>query len=167
MAICATCKAEISVYERRCRSCGAEVLRDTNSLLANAPTNLELALARFVHLLALPGMLILGLLFDVAFDKVGLLALVPLNLLVPVLYWLICLKSRFVRSHGKEVLSFQLLWTIAIYAVWYVPFPLAEFLWWPAYFVILLGGTVIVLIASNDAGKAGDGRYPIRIPRFR
>ena len=167
MAMCATCKAEIPVYERRCLSCGAGVVRDANSLLADAPTNLELALARIVHLLALPGMLILGLLIDVAFDEVGLLALAPLNLLVPFLYWLMCLKSRFVRSHGKEVFSFQLLWTIAIYAVWYVPFPMAEFLWWPTYFVILLGGTVIVLIASNDAANAGSGRYPIRIPGFR
>ncbi len=167
MAQCAACKAEIPVYERRCQSCGAGVVRDANSLLANAPTDKELSQARWCHLLALPGMLILGLLFDVAFDKVGLLALVPLNLLVPVLYWLICLKSRFVRSHGKEVFSFQLLWTIAIYAVWYVPFPLAEFLWWPAYFVIWLGGIVVVLIASHDAASAGDGRYPVRIPILR
>ena len=164
MAKCSVCKAEIPVYERRCQSCGSGVVRDAKSMLAGAPTNRELSLARLCHLLALPGMLILGLLIDVAFDMVGLLALVPLNLLVPSLYWLLCLKSRFVRSHGKEVISFQLLWTIAMYVVWYVPFPLVEFLWWPTYFMILLGGTVIVLIASNDAANAGTGRYPIRIP---
>ena len=167
MAQCAACKAEIPVYERRCQSCGAGVVRDANSLLANAPTDKELSQARLCHLLALPGMLIMGLLIEPAVDRVGLLAFVPLNLLVPFVFWLSLLKSRFVRSHGKEVLNFQLLWTLAMYAIWYVPLPLVEFVWWPTYFTVWLGGMVVVFIASNDAASAGDGRYPIRIPLFR
>ena len=74
MAQCAACKAEIPVYERRCQSCGAGVVRDANSLLANAPTEKELSQARFGHLLALPGMLILGVLFYAALGMFGLLA---------------------------------------------------------------------------------------------
>ena len=138
-----------------------------DSLLANAPTDKELSRARWCHLLALPGMLVLAVLVDVASDRVGYLSLVPLNLLIPFVYWLPQLKSRFVRSHGKEVLNFQLLWSLAVYAIWFVPFPLAEFVWWPTYFTVWLGGMVVVFIASNDAASAGDGRYPIRIPLFR
>ena len=167
MAMCAVCKSEIPVYERRCQSCGAGVVRDANSLLANTPTDKELSRARWCHLLALPGMLVLAVLVDVASDRVGYLSLVPLNLLIPFVYWLPQLKSRFVRSHGKEVLNFQLLWTLAMYAIWYVPLPLVEFVWWPTYFTVWLGGMVVVFIASNDAASAGDGRYPIRIPLFR
>ncbi len=164
MAICDVCKSEIPVYERRCQSCGAGVVRDANSLLANAPTDMELSRARLCHLLSLPGMIILAILIDVAFDRVGLWALAPLNLLIPFVYWLLHLKSRFVRSHGKEVLNFQVLWTLVMYTIWYVPFPLAEFVWWPTYFTVWLGGMVVVLIASKDAASAGDGKYPIRIP---
>lgn len=114
--------------------------------------------------MALPGMMVLAILIDIAFDRVGYLSLAPLNLLVPFAYWLLHLKSRFVRSHGKQVLNFQLLWTLAMYAIWFVPFPLAEFVWWPTYFTVWLGGIVMVLVASRDAANAGDGRYPIRIP---
>ena len=167
MAMCAVCKSEIPVYERRCQSCGAGVVRDANSLLANAPTDKELSQARWCHLLALPGMMILGIVIDVGFDKVGLLALTPLNLLIPFVYWLLQLKSWFVRSHGKEVLNLQVLWTLAMYAIGYVPLPLAESVWWPTYFTVWLGGMGVVIIASTDASSAGDGRYPIRIPLFR
>ena len=164
MALCSVCRAEIPVYERSCRSCGSGVVRDVDNLLANAPTDKELWLARLVHLLALPGMFVLGIIIDVALGRVGLLVLIPLNLVLPFLYWLPLLKLRFVRSHGKEVLNFQALWTLAMYAIWFVPFPLAEFLWWPTYFTVLLGGIALVLIASKDAASAGDGRYPIRLP---
>ena len=167
MAQCAVCKSEIPVHERRCQSCGSGVVRDADSLLVNAPTDKELSRARWCHLLALPGMVLLAILIDVAFVRIGYLALVPLNLLMPFVYCLPHLKSRFVRSHGKEVLNFQVLWTVAIFAIWFVPFPLAEFLWWPAYFTVWLGGIIMVLIASKDAASAGDGRYPIRIPIFR
>ena len=105
MAMCTVCKSEIPVYERRCQSCGAGVVRDANSLLADAPTDKELSRARLVHLLALPGMLIMGLLIETAVDRVGLLAFVPLNLLVPFVFWLSLLKSRFVRSHGLAVFN--------------------------------------------------------------
>ena len=62
---------------------------------SNAPTDKELSRARWCHLLALPGMLVLAVLVDVASDRVGYLSLVPLNLLIPFVYWLPQLKSRF------------------------------------------------------------------------
>ena len=169
MVLCAACKAEIPVYERRCQSCGAGVVRDANSLLADAPTDKELSRARLVHLLALPGMLILGLLTETAVDRVGILAFVPLNLLVPFVFWLPLLKSRFVRSHGLEVFNFQLLWTAAMYLVWFwfnllVVGVVNDLVWILAYLLVLVGGIALVLIASNDAASAGGGRYPIRIP---
>lgn len=164
MAQCSACKSELTAYDRRCRTCGAGVVRSGSTILADAPSNWELKYARLCHLLALPGMLILAVFVDVVFDMVGLLVLVPLNLIIPFAFSLLYLKSRFVRSHLKQVVNFQVLWTLAIYAIWYVPFPLAEYLWWPVYFMILLGGMLIVAIASNDAGNAGDGKYPIRIP---
>ena len=164
MSQCSVCSSEVPVHERRCQACGAGIVRGAGSLLADAPTDRELSQARWCHLLAVPGMLVLAVFVDVALDRVGLLALAPLNLIVPFLYCLSHLKSRFVRRHGREALNFQLLWTLAIYAVWFVPFPLAEFLWWPTYFTVWLGGIVTVLIASRDATSAGDGRYPIRIP---
>ena len=167
MAMCAVCKSEIPVYERRCQSCGAGVVRDANSLLANTPTDKELSQARLGHLLALPGMLVLAVLVDVASDRVGYLSLVPLNLLIPFVYWLPQLKSPFVRSHGAGVLNLQVLWTLAMYAIGYVPLPLAESVWWPTYFTVWLGGMGVVIIASTDASSAGDGRYPARIPLFR
>ncbi len=164
MAQCSACKSELTAYDRRCRTCGAGVMRSGSKILAEAPSNWELLHARLCHLLALPGMLILGLLVDVVFDMVGILVLVPLNLIIPLVFSLLYLKSRFVRNHSKQVINFQILWTLAMYAIWYVPFPLAEFLWWPAYFTAFLGGLAVVAIASNDAGNAGEGRYPIRIP---
>ena len=162
MAECSVCKSEIPVHERRCQTCGAGVVRGSDSLLANAPTDRELFLARWCHLLALPGMFVLAVLVDVVFDRVGFLSLAPLNLLIPFVYWLLFLKSRFVRSHGKEVLNFQILWTLAMYAIWFAPFP--DWVWWPVYFTVWLGGMAVVFIASKDAASAGDGRYPIRIP---
>ena len=140
------------------------MVRDTDSRLANAPTDKELSRARWCHMLALPGMLILAVFIDVAFDRVGLWMLMPLNLLIPFVYQLLHLKSRFVRSHGKESLNFHVLRSVAVYAIWFVPFPLAEFIWWPTYLTVSLGGMIVVLVASRDAAGAGDGRYPIRIP---
>ena len=105
MAMCTVCKSEIPVYERRCQSCGAGVVRDADSLLANAPTDKELSRARWCHLLALPGMLVLAVLVDVASDRVGYLSLVPLNLLIPFVYWLPHLKSPFVRSVWRRAVQ--------------------------------------------------------------
>ena len=145
------------------------MVRDADSLLANAPTDKELSKARLCHLLALPGMLIMGLLIEPAVDRVGLLAFVPLNLLVPFVFWLSLLKSRFVRSHGLEVFNFQLLWTVAMYLVWFwfnllVVGLVNDLVWILIYLLVLMGGIVLVWIASNDAASAGNGRYPIRIP---
>ena len=102
MEQCTACRAEIPVYERRCQSCGAGVVRDANSLLANAPTDKELSQARLGHLLALPGMLILGVLFYTALGMFGLLGLVPLNLIIPFVYWLAQRKSRFLYGAMQQ-----------------------------------------------------------------
>ena len=170
MAQCAACRAEIPVYERRCQSCGAGVVRDANSLLANAPTDKELSQARLGHLLALPGMLILGVLFYAALGMFGILGLVSLNLIIPFVYWLAQRKSRFVRGHAAEALNFQLLWTLAIFAVWFVPLGSEGTLYLGftlVYAVVLMSGIALVLIAAKDAATAGDGKYPIRVPIFR
>ena len=169
MAMCSVCRTEIPVYERRCQSCGSGVVRDANGLLANAPTDKELSRARLCHLLALPGMLILGLLIETAVDRVGVLAFVPLNLVIPFVFWLTTLKSRFVRSNGLQVFNFQLLWTVAMFLVWFWFNRLAvgvvnDLVWIFVYMVVLMGGIALVWIASNDAASAGDGKYPIRIP---
>ena len=170
MEQCTACRAEIPVHERRCQSCGAGVVRDANSLLANAPTDKELSQARLGHLLALPGMLILGVLFYAALGMFGLLGLVPLNLIIPFVYWLAQRKSRFVRGHAAKALNFQLLWTLAIFAVWFVPLGSEGALYLGftlVYAVVLMSGIALVLIAAKDAATAGDGKYPIRVPIFR
>ena len=169
MTECTACRAEIASYDRRCWNCGAGVKRDTDKLFSGAPIDKELSRAWLIHLLALPGMLILGLLIETAVDRMGLLAFVPLNLLVPFVFWLPLLKSRFVRSHGLEVFNFQLLWTAAMYLVWFwfnvlVVGVVNDLVWILAYLLVLVGGIALVLIASNDAASAGDGRYPVRIP---
>ena len=170
MAECIACRAEIASYDRRCWNCGAGVKRDTDKLFSGAPTNKELSRARLIHLLALPGMLILGVLFYAALGMFGLLGLMPLNLIIPFVYWLAQRKSRFVRGHAAEALNFQLLWTLAIYAVWFVPLGSEGALYLGftlVYAVVLMSGIALVLIAAKDAASAGDGKYPIRVPIFR
>ena len=169
MAECSGCRAEIASFDRRCWQCGAGIKRDVGKLFADAPTDKELSQARLCHLLALPGMLVLGVLIETAVDRVGVLAFVPLNLAVPFVFWLSNLKSSFVRSHGLQVFNFQLLWTVAMFLVWYWFNRLAvgvvnDLVWILAYLVVLIGGMALVWIASNDAESAGDGKYPIRIP---
>ncbi len=171
MEQCTACRAEIAAYDRRCWNCGAGVRGKTEKLLANAPTDKELSQARLAHLLALPGMLILGVLLYAALGIFGLLALVPLNVILPLVYWITQTKSRYVRGHAAEALNFQLLWTLAIYVVWsFGPLGGAAIRgldWYLAYVAVLMIGLVFVLIYSNDAANAGDGKYPIRIPIFR
>ncbi|MYD51266.1 MAG: DUF4870 domain-containing protein [Dehalococcoidia bacterium] len=169
MAECSGCRAEIASFDRRCWQCGAGIKRDVGKLFAGAPTDKELSQARLCHLLALPGMLVLGLFIETAVDRVGLLAFVPLNLVIPFVFWLSTLKSRFVRNHGLQTLNFQLLWTVVMFLVWYWFNILAvgvlnDLVWLLAYVVVLMGGIALVWIASNDAASAGDGKYPIRIP---
>lgn len=169
MAECTACRAEIASFDRRCWNCGAGIRRNTDKLFSGAPTDKELSRARLCHLLALPGMLILGLFIETAVGRVGVLAFVPLNLVIPVVFWLSNLKSRFVRNHGLQVFNFQLLWTVAMFLIWFWFNWLAvgvvnDLVWLLAYVVVLMGGIALVWIASNDAASAGDGKYPIRIP---
>ncbi|MXY44872.1 MAG: DUF4870 domain-containing protein [Dehalococcoidia bacterium] len=169
MAECSGCRAEIASFDRRCWQCGAGIKRDVGKLFAGAPTDKELSQARLCHLLALPGMLVLGILSYVALGMFGLLGLVPLNLIIPFAYWLLHSESRFVRGHAAEALNFQLLWTLAVYAVWFIPLGggvVNGYLWMFLHAVVLAGGVALVWIASLDAESAGNGRYPVRLPLF-
>ena len=58
------------------------------------------------------------LFFLVSFPTVGSLALIPVNVIVPLVYRWCHPKSRTIRTHAAEVLNFQLLWTLAIVALW-------------------------------------------------
>ena len=171
MAECTACRAEIASFDRRCWSCGAGVKRDIDKLFSGAPTDKELSRARLAHLLALPGMLILGFFYIATVGGFGLIGLFPLNLLIPFIYWLSHLKSGFIRGHAAEALNFQLLWTPAIYVSWvWVAVEVAyggfSYGIWVAI-AVWIAGSWLVLIAASDAASAGDGRYPVRIPIFR
>ena len=171
MAECSACRAEIASYDRRCWNCGAGIKRDTDKLFSGAPTDKELSRARVAHLLALPGMFILGYFFFVALEGFGLVGLFPFNILVPFIYWLVHLNSRFVRGHAAEVLNFQLVWTPAIYISWvWVAMELTyggfSYGFWVAI-VVWVARSALVLISASDAASAGDGKYLIRIPIFR
>lgn len=109
-------------------------------------------------------MVILAVFFVILFASFALWGLLPLNLILPFTYWLGQRKSPFVRSHGAEVINFQVLWTVAMYVVIFMP---DSIVWFLAYLVVFLAGIVLVLLGSSNAANAGHGRYPIRIPLFR
>ena len=170
MAQCSGCKSELAVHEHWCRKCGARVRRTQSKLLSSSVSDRELTQAQFCHLLALPGMLFMGLFIFPAIAFLGLWGLLPVNLCIPFLYWLLSLKSRFVRGHAAKSLKFQLLWMLAIYAVWLVPLSVEstpDALWILAHVVVLLGGMTLVWTASNDAANGGPGKYLVRVPRLR
>lgn len=56
------------------------------NILDDAPTDAELSQARFCHLLALPGMLVLGVFNIAATQLFGWWGLLPLNLALPSIY---------------------------------------------------------------------------------
>ena len=159
MAACSKCYAELAVYERICPLCGADVRRDVSS-------NAERWRARFCHLVSLPGMLIFVVLAPVSLW----FALVPVNLIAPIMYRLVNSGSRTVRSHAVEVLNFQVLWTAVMFLLWSI-FLLTEFpvelYTWLLMWAIWLSGVSLVAFRVYDLGNSGDGRYPIRIPLFR
>ena len=168
---CTACRAEIASYDRRCWQCGAGIKRAADKLFAGAPTDKDLSRARLAHLLALPGMVILGFFYIATVGGFGIIGLFPLNLLIPFVYWLLHLKSSFIRRHAAEALNFQLLWTPAIYVSWVwvaveVTYGGFSYGIWVAL-AIWIAGTWLVLVASKDAETAGDGKYLIRIPIFR
>ena len=159
MAQCNDCKAEIAVYERICPSCGADVKRTVIS-------HSERWRARFCHLSALPGMFIFVVLAPVSFW----FALLPLNLIVPLVYRLALSGSQTVRSHAVEVLNFQVLWTVAIFLTWSLYLltepPLDAYMWLVMW-AVWLSGVSLVAFRVYDLGNSGDGRYPASIPLFR
>ena len=97
-------------------------------------------------------------------------ALLPLNLCIPLIYWLLHRQVPFVRVHGAEALNFQLLWTVAMYVLllgtlFFTPELL--FSVWLLSLIVWLAGTILVWIASNDMANMGKGKYPVRISLFR
>ena len=107
MAECPECDAQIPVYVRRCPTCGARLRRKVRS-------DDERQQARLCHLLPLPGML----LFLLSWPVLGLFSLVPLNLIAPLIYHSYNPASQTIRTHTREVLNFQLLWTAVISVAW-------------------------------------------------
>ena len=103
---------------------------------------------RLCHLLALPGMLI---------------CCVPLNIVVPLMYWKNHEESRTIRRHVTEVLNFQLLWSAVLAPLFSLPF-VSDIMLWP---FVWFGGMVMVLFLAYEAGNGGDGRYLVRIPLFK
>ena len=159
MAQCNNCKAQIWVYERICPSCGAEVQR-------NVISHSERWQARFCHLSALPGMFIFVVLAPMSLW----FALVPLNLMVPLIYRLALSGSPTVRSHAVEALNFQALWTVAMFLLWSLSWltePPVDSYMWLLISAIWLFGVSLVAFLVYDLGNSGDGRYPISIPLFR
>ena len=108
MAHCLACRAEIAVYEHRCPSCGADLRR------GRVRSSSERQQARLCHLLALPGMLI----FMLSYPAIGLFALVPLNVIIPLIYRWRHPDSPTIRTHATEVLNFQVLWTVTVAVLW-------------------------------------------------
>ena len=108
MAQCFACKAEMAVFAHRCSECGVHIRR------AMVRSDAERRRARTCHLLALPGMLV----FVLSFSAIGLFALVPLNLIFPLIYRWRHPDSKAVRTHASEVLNFQVLWSATVTILW-------------------------------------------------
>ncbi len=64
--------------------------------------------------MALPGMLV----FVLSFPAIGLFALVPLNLVLPLIYRWRNSDSKAIRTHASEVLNFQVLWSATVTILW-------------------------------------------------
>ena len=142
MAQCIACKAEIAVYDHFCPKCGADVAR--GSVRASS----DRQQARLCHLLALLGMLI---------------CCIPLNIVLPLMYWKSHEESRTIRRHATEVLNFQLLWSAVLAPLFFLSF-VSDIMLWP---FVWFGGMVMVLFLAYEAGNGGDGRYLVRIPLFK
>ncbi len=110
MAQCFACGLELAVYAHRCPECGAHVRRGM------ARSYAERRRARMCHLAALPGMLV----FMLSYPAIGLFALVPLNLIIPLIYRWRHPDSPTARMHATEVLNFQVLWTATVAVLWLI-----------------------------------------------
>ena len=159
---CSACNALVATKERSCPYCNLGVRPDPDG----PQSDKELSHAGWSHLFVLPGMILLILIATGELGGVGLL-FVPMNLVIPFAYWLWRWQSPFIRLHAAEMLNYQLLWTVAVYTVLILGFAFDSFVLWLAFYAVLLGGMVPVLIVANDAGNGGDGRYLVRIPVFK
>ena len=110
MAQCFACGVELAVYTHRCPECGARVRR--GMVLSDA----ERRRARMCHLTALPGMLV----FMLSYPAIGIFALVPLNVIFPLIYRWRHPDSPTARMHATEVLNFQVLWTAIVAVLWLI-----------------------------------------------
>ena len=170
MTQCSKCYGGVEVYDRTCRTCGTSVRRSMQEVMSSSPTDSEHFQARSCHLLAIPGMIVMGPFSIYTTNFYGPVALIPLNLFIPLIYWLLHRHSPFVRKHGAEALNFQLLWTVAMYVLLLGTLfftPELPFSVWLLSLIVWLAGTILVWIASNDMANMGKGKYPVRISLFR
>ena len=170
MPQCSKCHGGVEVYDRNCRTCGASVRRSMKEVISSSPTDDQHFQARSCHLLAIPGMIFMGPLSIYVTNFHWPLALLPMNLFIPLIYWLLHRQSPFVRMHGAEALNFQLLWTVVMYMLLLVPLLFTSelpFNIWLLSLIVWLAGSILVWVASNDMANMGKGEYPVRISLFK
>lgn len=159
MAECPTCVVQLPIYVRRCPTCGSRLRREVRS-------DDERRQARLCHLLPLPGML----LFLLSWPVLGLFSLVPLNLIAPLIYHSYNPASQTIRTHTREVLNFQLLWTAVVIVAWIIlnlaPSSVLSTIVLYLLAVAWLGGIALTVFFAYDLGNGGTGRYPLRISLF-
>ena len=153
MAECRKCHAEVAVYDHSCPKCGADVRGNEVR-----PTS-ERAKVRLCHLSALPGMVLLLALTPVWW----IFAIVPFNIIVPLMLRSNHAGSPSIRQHLTEVLNFQLTWSALMYLL-VVFWLFGGVALWP---FVWFGGIIMVLFMTYDAGNGGDGKYLVRIPAFK
>lgn len=153
MAQCSECHAEIMVYEHRCPKCGADVRGNEIK-----PSSVR-AKVRLCHLSALPGMVLLLAITPIWW----IFALVPFNIIVPLILRSNHAGSPSVRKHLTEVLNFQVVWSALVYLLIVLSLLVGITLWPFVWF----GGIIMVLFMTYDAGNSGDGKYLVRIPVFK
>ena len=86
MAQCSKCHGGIKVYDRTCGNCGATLRRSLKELISSNPNDDQLFQARSCHLLAIPGMIVMGPFAIYTTNFYGPWALLPLNLCIPLIY---------------------------------------------------------------------------------
>ena len=89
-------------------------------------------------------------------------ALVPLNIIVPLMWRSYQAGSPDVRHHLTEVLNFQVVWSALLYLLFVLWLVVGVALWPFVWF----GGIILVLFMTYDAGNGGDGKYFVRLPVF-
>ena len=152
MAQCNSCRAEVAVYDHVCPKCRTDVRGNEVR-----PTTVR-ATVRLCHLSALPGMVLMLGVTPIWW----IFALVPLNIIVPLVWRSYQVGSPDVRHHLTEVLNFQVVWSAVLYLLFIIWLVVGVGLWPFVWF----GGIILVLFMTYDAGNGGDGKYFVRLPVF-